>query len=328
MSRIFLFSILILCSAWAVAQPHPGADAFVARAVEEHGLTAAEVESLLAQAEYKSTIADAIARPAEGKPWHQYRPIFITDQRISEGKTFWQENRELIARVADQYEVDPQIIVAIIGVETYYGRITGSWRVLDALATLSFHYPSDRTRDRSEFFSGELMEFFLLGQEEGLPLDEVTGSYAGAMGMGQFIPSSYRAYSVDFDGDGKRDLWQSTPDAVGSVANYLAVHGWERGGPVARPTRASEEADFSLLEKRNYKPYISVMDLHEKGFQSAPDLDAGRMAALVSLQEEDRKAYWMSFRNFYVITRYNRSPMYAMAVYQLSEELLKAMEQS
>jgi membrane-bound lytic murein transglycosylase B len=325
MKKVYCWAFLLLCPAALWAQGHPGADAFISKAASEHGLSATEVEALLQQAEFKPAIADAIARPAEGKPWYQYRPIFITDQRISEGVEFWRANEALIEQVADQYGVDPQVIVAIIGVETYYGRITGSWRVLDALATLSFHYPSDRTRDRSEFFSGELMNFMLLGREEGLPLDEVTGSYAGAMGMGQFIPSSYRAYSVDFDGDGKRDLWQSTPDAVGSVANYLAVHGWERGGPVARPTSAASEADFSLLETRNYKPYMSVLELHEKGYQSAPDLDPGRMAALVKLDEEDRQAYWMSFQNFYVITRYNRSPLYAMAVYQLSEELLKAM---
>ena len=325
MKKVYCWAFLLLCPAVAWAQAHPGADAFVSKAVSEHGLAAADVEALLQMAEFKPAIADAIARPAEGKPWYQYRPIFITDQRISEGVDFWRANEALIEQVADQYGVDPQIIVAIIGVETYYGRITGSWRVLDALATLSFHYPSDRTRDRSAFFSGELMNFMLLGREENLPLTEVTGSYAGAMGMGQFIPSSYRAYAVDFDGDGARDLWQSTPDAVGSVANYLAVHGWERGGPVARPAGAAGEADLTLLEKRDYKPYLTVLDLHEKGYQSSPDLDPERMAALVKLEEEGHEAYWMSFQNFYVITRYNRSPLYAMAVYQLSEELLRAM---
>lgn len=325
MKKVYCWAFLLLCPAVVWAQAHPGADAFVSKAVSEHGLAAAEVEALLQLAEFKPAIADAIARPAEGKPWYQYRPIFITDQRISEGVEFWRANEALIEQVADQYGVDPQIIVAIIGVETYYGRITGSWRVLDALATLSFHYPSDRTRDRSEFFSSELMNFMLLGREENLPLTEVTGSYAGAMGMGQFIPSSYRAYAVDFDGDGERDLWQSTPDAVGSVANYLAVHGWERGGPVARPAGAAEEADLTLLEKRDYKPYLTVLGLHEKGYKSSPDLDPERMAALVKLEEEGHEAYWMTFQNFYVITRYNRSPLYAMAVYQLSEELLRAM---
>jgi membrane-bound lytic murein transglycosylase B len=307
-------------------QEHPGADAFIERAATEHGLDAAQVAALLEAAEFKQSIADAIARPAEGKPWYQYRPIFITEQRIKEGVAFWEANRELLDRVSRQFEVDPQVIVAIIGVETFYGRITGSYRVLDALATLSFHYPSDRTRDRSEFFSGELMQFFLLGPEENLPLDEVTGSYAGAMGMGQFIPSSYRAYAVDLDGDGRRDLWRSTEDAVGSVANYLARHGWEYGGPVTRRAMASSSAEFELLEKRDYKPKLTVMELHGKGFQSSPDLDAERAAALVRLEEKERSTYWLVFQNFYVITRYNRSPMYAMAVNQLSEEIMARME--
>jgi membrane-bound lytic murein transglycosylase B len=169
------------------------------------------------------------------------------------------------------------------------------------------------------------MQYLLLGPEEDLPLAEVTGSYAGAMGMGQFMPSSYRAYAVDFDGDGSRDLWRSTEDVVGSVANYLARHGWEPGGPVVRPLTVAENADFSLLAERNYKPHRSVLEWHESGFRSSPDLDPTRLAALVELQGRDRKARWMSFQNFYVITRYNRSPMYAMAVYQLSEEIRAGM---
>ncbi len=332
----FKRSMLASLLATALATPalllaageHPGSDAFVQRAVDEHGLDAAEIQALLGEAEFQQRIADLIAKPAEGKPWHEYRPIFITDQRISEGVEFWQANEALVDEVAERYGVDPQVIVAIIGVETYYGRITGTFKVLDALATLAFHYPSDRTRDRSPFFTSELMEYVLLGREEGLPLAEVTGSYAGAMGMGQFMPSSYRAYAVDFDGDGSRDLWRSTEDVVGSVANYLHVHGWEPGGPVVRKVTVSEEADFSLLEKRDYKPYQSVIEFHEQGYRSSADLEPDRPAALVSLQEVDRKANWMVFNNFYVITRYNRSPMYAMAVYELSEALREGMGRS
>ncbi len=316
----------LLWAGMAWAQPHPGAEQFVDRAAGEHGLNAEEVAALLQDAEYKQSIVDAMTRPAEGKPWYDYRPIFLTEKRISEGVDFWREHEALIDRVSKQFEVDPQVIVAIIGVETFYGRITGSYRVLDALATLSFHYPSDKIRDRSEFFTNELMEFFLLGREEGLPLDEVTGSYAGAMGMGQFIPSSYRAYSVDFDQDGSRDLWRSNEDVIGSVANYLAVHGWEYGGPVTRRAMASSNAEFELLEKRNYKPGMTVMELHGKGFKSSPDLEPERKAALVTLEEENRNTYWLSFQNFYVITRYNRSPLYAMAVNQLSEEIMARME--
>lgn len=325
---ILLTAGIATLAAPAWAQKHPGSEAFVERAAAEHGLDAAEVEALLAGAEFQQRIADLIAKPAEGKPWYEYRPIFITDQRISEGIDFWKENEALIDEVAERYGVDPQVIVAIIGVETFYGRITGTFKVLDALTTLAFHYPSDRTRDRTPFFTKELMEYLLLGREEGLPLPEVTGSYAGAMGMGQFMPSSYRAYAVDFDEDGSRDLWRSTEDVVGSVANYLHVHGWEPGGPVVRKVTVADDADFSLLEKRNYKPYQSVLAFHEAGYQSSADLEPDRQAALVKLEEETRNAYWMSFDNFYVITRYNRSPMYAMAVYELSEALREGMGRS
>ncbi|MEJ2534036.1 MAG: lytic murein transglycosylase B [Gammaproteobacteria bacterium] len=326
MIRHACWLLVLLCPGLLAAAEHPGAETFIERAAAEYELDAEEVRALLAGAEFKQSIADAIARPAEAKPWYEYRPIFLTEQRIEEGVEFWREHRDLIEQVAEQYGVDPQVIVAIIGVETFYGRITGSFRVVDALATLSFHYPSDRTRDRSEFFSSELMEFLLLGREERLPLDEVTGSYAGAMGMGQFIPSSYRAYAVDFDGDGKRDLWRSTEDAVASVANYLKVHGWEAGGPVVRPMEVGDGADLELLEKRSYKPETTVLELHRQGVRGPADLDPDRLAALVQLDGEDGPLRWLSFQNFYVITRYNRSPLYAMAVYQLSEELMRGMD--
>jgi membrane-bound lytic murein transglycosylase B len=307
---------------------HPGSDEFIRAAVEQHGLDPAEVAALLETAEFQQRVADLIARPAESKPWYEYRPIFMTDQRLEEGLEFWRANEALIDRVAERYEVDPQVIVAIIGVETFYGRITGNFKVLDALATLAFHYPSDRTRDRSGFFTKELMEYLVLGGEEKLPIPEVTGSYAGAMGMGQFMPSSYRAYAVDFDDDGRRDLWRSTPDVVGSVANYLHVHGWEPGGPVVRDVTVEEGADLAQFERPNYKPERSVIDWHEAGFRSSADLEPDRPAALVQLEIEDGHARWMTFNNFYVITRYNRSPMYAMVVYQLSEALREGMGRS
>ena len=315
----------VLWCGLAVAQSHPGADAFVQRAVQEHGLDAGEVEALLHDASFKQSIVDAISRPAEDKPWHEYRPIFLNQERIDEGVEFWRSNKELIKQVSGRFGVDPHVIVAIIGVETLYGRITGSYRVIDALATLGFHYPQDMARDRSDFFAEELMHYLLLGREEGLPLQEVTGSYAGAMGMGQFMPSSYREYAVDFDEDGSRDLWRSAPDVVASVANYLHRYGWEPGGPVVRRAIASSSADFSLVETGNFSPTHTVLELHEKGFKSSPDLATDRKTALLKLEEAERATYWLTFKNFYVITRYNRSPLYAMAVYQLSEEIRKGM---
>jgi membrane-bound lytic murein transglycosylase B len=249
----------------------------------------------------------------------------MTDKRIQGGIDFWRENEDLVREAAERYGVDPQIIVAIIGVETFYGRITGSYRVLDALATLSFYYP-DIGNDRSDFFSRELMQFFLLGSEEGLPLREVTGSYAGAMGIGQFMPSSYREYSVDMDGDGRRDLWSSQADVIGSVANYLRRHGWQAGQPIAFPATMAEAADTSLVAERDYKPKQSLEELGAGGF--LPQMPAAwretvdsRPAAVLSLEEENGDSYWITFDNFYVITRYNRSPLYAMAVTQLSEAI-------
>jgi len=324
--RKFLFMVFICISGFAAE--HPGTDAFVSRAVSEYDLPENEVRALLAQAEYKQSIVDAISRPAEGKPWHEYRKIFLTDRRISQGIEFWKENRELISAVSTKYGVDEEVIVSIIGVETSYGRNTGGYRTVDALVTLGFYYPQNLSSDRSPFFSKELMHYIQLASEEGLPADEITGSYAGAMGMGQFMPSSYREYAVDFDGDGKRDLWRSTPDVVGSVANYLHRHGWQPGKPVTRRARASSDAAFDRISTRGLKPTLTVAEWQEKGFTSSSELSPALPAAVLKLVEKDRNSYWLTFQNFYVITRYNRSPRYAMAVYRLSQEIKKGMDNS
>lgn len=328
MTKICLSLIVIVLSGAVQAREHPGSGEFIARAVKEFGLDATELEILLANAEFKQSIVDAISRPAEGKAWFEYRPIFLTERRIKEGVEFWQDNRELIQKVSQKFGVDPQIIVAIIGVETLYGKITGSYRVLDALTTLGLYYPKDLVRDRSGFFSTELMQFIKLGKEENLPLTEVTGSYAGAMGMGQFIPSSYREYAVDFDGDGSRDLWRSTPDVVASVANYLHRHGWKLGDPVTATAIVSASADPELASPASYKPELTVGEIAKRGYRSDPGLSLDRPAAVLKLDGQGKPDYWLTFDNFYVITRYNRSPKYAMAVLQLSEEIRKGLDRS
>jgi membrane-bound lytic murein transglycosylase B len=216
--------------------------------------------------------------------------------------------------------------VAIIGVETFYGGNTGSYRVLDALATLSFYYP-DTGNDRSDFFSSELMHFMVLGNEEGLPLREVTGSYAGAMGLGQFMPSSYREYAVDLDGDGRRDLWSSMDDVIGSVANYLHRHGWKYGEPVTYRATVAEDANMELVTRRDFKVKLTVDELAAGGFGSTEPVDGSTLAAVARLDEENGDSYWLTFKNFYVITRYNRSPLYAMAVFDLSEAIRAEFEQ-
>jgi len=326
MNRIFALALVSVLSTSCLAQQHPGAEEFAARAAEEYQLDPEQVMVLLREARFQQSIVDAISRPAEAKPWFEYRPIFITDKRINGGVEFWRDNEALVQQAADRFGVDPQIIVAIIGVETFYGRITGGYRVLDALTTLSFYYP-DTGNDRSDFFSRELMQFVMLGSEEGLPLREVSGSYAGAMGVGQFMPSSYREYAVDLDGDGRRDLWSSLPDVIGSVANYLHRHGWQAGQPVAVPAAVAAGADMELIARRDFKPARTVADLAAGGFTPRAEVAVDKPATIVRLEEEDGDSYWMSFDNFYVITRYNRSPLYAMAVFELSEAIRAGFEE-
>lgn len=325
MKRILTLALVSILSTSCFAQQHPGAEEFAARAASEYELNQEEIILLLQEARFKQSIVDAMSRPAEGKPWYDYRPIFITDKRINGGVKFWKENRELIEQASEQFGVDPQIIVAIIGVETLYGKITGSYRVLDALTTLSFYYP-DTGNDRSDFFSRELMQFMMLGKEEGLPLREVTGSYAGAMGLGQFMPSSYREYAVDLDGDGRRDLWSSMSDVIGSVANYLHRHGWQPGQPVTYPAVLVPDANLELVTRRDFKPKKTVAELAEAGFTSATPVNSDTPAVVTRLEEKDGDAYFITFKNFYVITRYNRSPLYAMAVFELSQAILEGMD--
>lgn len=294
---------------------HPQAPEFISQIVKRHQLPRSEVEALLKQAQKQQSILDAIARPAEAKPWRDYRPIFLTADRIEGGNAFWQENTVNLAEASKTFGVDSEVIVAIIGVETRYGRHTGGYRVLDALATLGFDYPP-----RSSFFRSELEQFILLTREEQIDPLTAKGSYAGAMGLGQFIPSSYRRYAVDFDGDGKRDLWNSTRDAIGSVANYLKEHSWEQGGPVAQRVQVSGEGYRTLLEK-GMKPHIPAKQLSQYNIKTETPIDPERQVALIELEGDEGREYWVVFNNFYVITRYNRSPLYAMAVYQLSREI-------
>ena len=326
MKRILALTLVSVLSASCLAQQHPGAEEFAAKAASEYNLDQEEIILLLQNARFKQSIVDAISRPAESKPWYKYRPIFITEKRIKGGIKFWRKNEALIAQASEKFSVDPQVIVSIIGVETNYGGNTGSYRVLDSLSTLSFYYP-DTGNDRSDFFSRELMNFFILGGEEDLPMEEVTGSYAGAMGLGQFMPSSYREYAVDMDGDGRRDLWSSLPDVIGSVANYLHRHGWELGQSVTYPAIKADGADMELVTRRDFKPKKSIDEIAQGGFTSSEPVSGDMLAAVTRLEEKDGNHYFITFKNFYVITRYNRSPLYAMAVYELSEAIRNGFEQ-
>ncbi|MDH5423399.1 MAG: lytic murein transglycosylase B [Gammaproteobacteria bacterium] len=291
---------------------------FVDEMVMKHQFDKAELIGWFSGASKRQSIIDAMTRPAEAKPWKQYRPIFLTDKRITQGVNFWQRNKKLLQEAEEKYGVPAQIIVAIIGVETYYGRQIGRYPVLDALATLGFDYPP-----RAKFFKKELEEFLLLVRDEKLNLKETKGSYAGAMGMGQFISSSYRQYAVDFDGDGQRNLWQTT-DAIGSVANYFKRHGWAKGEPVI--VRAENRGISHEKEGRMMRPHRSVKSFRQQGLIFEPNLTSkGDEAVLVKLDGKDGIEYWIGLHNFYVISRYNHSPKYSMAVFQLSEEIKKRM---
>jgi len=275
-----------------------------------------QMEELFASADPQQRILDLISSPAEARPWKDYRPIFITEQRVRRGQRFMEEQAESLARAEEEFDVEPEIIAAIIGVETDYGRNTGGFRVLDALVTLGFDYPP-----RADFFRRELGEFLTLIDEEGLDVGETYGSYAGAMGRGQFISSSYRHYAVDFDGSGRRDLLNSWPDAIGSVANYFREHGWEGGEPVVARARVEGDAHEELLS-RNYQARHSLDELAEHGVYPDQAVAADGRYSLIRLEGENGYEYYLGYPNFYVITRYNRSPLYAMAVHQLARKLV------
>jgi len=307
-----LAALLLALPAWA--ERFPGQAEFVAQVAAETGQSPAEIEAVLAGAERKQGILDAISRPAEAKPWRDYRPIFLNQARIDGGLRFMAEHASLLARVERETGVPAAMITAIIGVETQYGSVTGRYRVLDALATLGFHYPP-----RADFFRGELRHLFHLAQEEDLEIDQLYGSYAGAMGWGQFIPSSYRHYAVDGDGDGRRDLWSSMPDIVASIANYFVEHRWAEGGLVALPARAQPGAEPFQRDGLNLTSTLA--ELRALGYQVVHDGDDALPATLLQLEGAHGDEYWVVFNNFYVISRYNRSPLYSMAVHQLAQEL-------
>jgi membrane-bound lytic murein transglycosylase B len=292
---------------------------FIDELAKKHDFDKDYVRSMLTQSETKQKILDAISRPAERTlPWHEYREIFITPKRINAGTKFLEEHADSLAHAAAQTGVPVEIIAAIIGVETFYGRITGSYRVIDALATLGFDYPP-----RAKFFRGQLEELFMLAREEQLELTDLIGSYAGAMGPPQFIPSSYRAYAVDGDGDGRRDLLGNWDDILMSVANYFVKNGWQTGEPVT--VRGIWDNSLPVpTGKNSLKMTETVASLTKRGINFESGLDAAAPALLISLEGEAGMEYWVGFHNFYVITRYNRSAMYALAVFQLSAAISAA----
>ncbi len=299
--------------------------AFVDEMAAEHGFAERDLERWLAAAKFQPRVVELMNRPVLEPPkWFEYSRPFLAPARVDGGVAFWNANEAALARAEARTGVPAEVIVAIIGVETWYGRYTGSHRVIDALATLAFDYPR-----RANFFRGELREFLLLAREQGFSPLVPRGSFAGAMGLPQFMPGSYRRYALDFDGSGRADLFASADDAIGSVANYLARHDWQRGQPVILPARFDADKRDGVLRRLDggLSERRSIAAWAEDGVASdalPPDLAAEPVGVLMLEESAQDASHWIACHNFYVITRYNRSRLYATAVWRLAEAIRAA----
>ncbi len=294
---------------------------FIADMAERHGFARRALIHLFSRVQYQASIVRAMTPPAEApvRSWQVYRAYFVNRDRIEAGLRFRERHAGALARAEREFGVPADIVVAILGVETLYGRNMGAYRVIDALTTLGFDYPR-----RGEFFRTELEQFLLNVRESGIDAFTVRGSYAGAIGIPQFMPSSFRRFAVDYDGDGQRDLNQSAVDAIGSVANFLKAHGWEAGFPIAAPAQVSGEA-YRTLADAGIKPQYRVADLPAFGVGAAEPLPPEAACALIELETPGQPAeYWIGLQNFYALTRYNRSSFYAVAVIELARALAQA----
>lgn len=316
--------LLLSCgtqAAFALDVQRPDVQQFIDTMVSRHNYDRSLLNAVLQKAETQESILEAISRPAERtKAWYEYRAIFLTDERIEAGAEFWRAHRDTLERISTETGVSCEILVGIIGVETYFGRITGDYRVLDALTTLAFDYPP-----RAKFFQSELEEFFLLVREEDIDATEATGSYAGAMGAPQFMPSSFRAYAVDSSNDGQRDIWSNWQDVIGSVANYFVEHGWQRSAPIV--AEASLGSNWQGQPPENsLSPEETVGSLRRQGVLFSSELPEDGEGQLLTLEGADGEEYWVGFHNFFVITRYNHSVMYALAVHQLGQRIAQEVK--
>ncbi len=288
---------------------------FVTQMVEKHQFDSVQLTRQLQKAKHQTSIIKAMSRPAEAMPWYKYRKIFLQKERIQAGKKFMRKYHKELKQAQQVYGVPPHIITAIIGVETLYGKNIGSYAVMDALKTLAFGYPK-----RADFFRSELEEYLLMAREEKLDPLTPKGSYAGAMGIPQFMPSSFREYAIDFDGNGKRDLWNSSADVIGSVANYFSRHDWKTGEAIAFKLE-QRPPGLPLGKRRGQKPNVSISKISKSGATLPPEVRALDKAAILKYKQKNREDYWLGLHNFYVITRYNHSNLYAMAVYQLAQAI-------
>lgn len=325
LARTLAASLLALCgSALASYAEHPEAAGFIAEMHERHGFAPTEVRTQLQRATRNERVIELIRPPAQTgeRSWQRYRQRFLSDAHIRGGLRFWEENRSTLEAASQRYGVPPEYIVSIIGVETNYGSYTGNFETLSALATLAFDHPP-----RAPLFRRELENLLLLAREQERDPASYRGSYAGALGYPQFLPSSIRAYAVDFDGDGRIDFESGPVDAIGSVANYFAVHGWQSGQPVASRVAFPPEVDPAPLIQAGIEPALETGTLQSLGFVGLGSSIHPGLATLFDLPTPSADTqYWLGYRNFYVITRYNRSSFYAMAVFELAETLRHRFE--
>jgi membrane-bound lytic murein transglycosylase B len=313
----FLLRLLISCNCFVILSCastinyQEKVDSFTNEMVIKHHFNGSELTDTFNKVEIKNDIIKKISKPSEGLPWYKYRKIFLKEPRIKAGVEFWHQNAETLAAVEKQTGVPAAIIVAIIGVETQYGQHTGHYRVIDALSTLAFAYPP-----RSQFFRTELEQFLLICKQQQIDPLAPTGSYAGAMGMPQFMPSSYLTYAIDYNKDNLIDIWQDPNDVIASIANYFAKHGWQTGQPVAFKIR--DGVQNSIQPAPFLKENLSFIESNGKNPNISKPLLSPKKAKIIAFEQENGEELWATLNNFYVITRYNHSPLYAMAVFQLS----------
>jgi len=316
LSWCFLGLLCAVAPALAIDVKRPEVKDFIDHMANTSSFSKHQLRKLLKAAKSQPAIVEAMDRPAEkAKPWFEYRPIFLTDRRIREGTDFWVAHRQALDQASVRSGVAPEYLAAIVGVETYYGRLTGSYRVLDALSTLAFDYPA-----RAKFFRDELEQFLLLTRDAHLAPLSVKGSYAGAMGAPQFMPSNYRKYAVDADADGHVDLWNNWPDVCASVGNYFKEHGWNSGEPVLAEASVTPDKPADL-DGRKLALSETVASLHSKGVSFDSGLPDDAPVLLIAADEADGIHWRVGYNNFYTITRYNHSALYAMAVYELATAL-------
>jgi len=326
-SLLFFIALLMLAgSSFAKTQfsRRPDVKVFINSMVKKYGFKHADLNQLFDQVRIRNKVIQSMKHPFEAIAWQRYRKLFVSQKRITMGAKYWREHEALLRAAEKKYGVPPHIIVAILGVESFYGKHQGNYRVIDALSSLAFSYPR-----RKKFFTKELAQFLLLTREEDINPLSMKGSYAGAMGQPQFMPSSYRYYAVDGTGNHKRDLLNNDADIIYSIANYFKQHGWQAKQDIVAPAIVKNDK-YTAINAAARKPKYRIKTLAKYDIRPKQPQPDGRLAGLIILNAKTRPEFWLGFNNFYVITRYNTSKLYAMAVYELAQEIaaLKRQEEA